>query len=499
VSQRRTTAVLRHALRRFAPALAGAVLTTLALAAPAPAAVRLVVPAGVNSGTCTVVPCGSLGYAYRVAAPGDVVKVAGGSYGRQDIPAIGGRASAQAVTIVPATGAAVHLGGFNMSGGGGVAIRNIHTGSLDIVDATNVMVQNGGGSSIWLNNVRNVAVVGGSYGGKVDKQPVMVGAYPESVNVTFDGVDFHDATATGPDVHTECVMANNVQGLTIRNSLFRNCAYFGVLISSCCGGQLQPRDVLLENNVFEHTYQWNGEKAPCAMMIGGVRINNLTFRNNTYETPVCFSDTQHVNTRFVGNLGSSGVCADGVRYVNNVWSSDTCSSSDRQAPGLWNDFAAPRAHDWHLKPGASAIDKASPTDHPSTDRDGKPRSGRPDAGAYEYGPWPNGKPGGGASARLIRRVSLSRKRICHRRTASCRKTKAKLRVRATTYGRIIVQIRRAKGHHKLVRRIRTPLRGMRRTVGIDGRKLARRRYRISVIVESGASRQKSRSIALRVV
>jgi hypothetical protein len=165
-----------------------------------------------------------------------------------------------------------------------------------------------------MNNVRDVTMRGGSFGGIQDKQPVMVGAAPESYNVTFDGVEFHDAVATRSDVHMECLMANNVQGITIKNSLFRNCAYFGVLISSCCGGTLPPRDVLLESNVFENSYQWNGQEAPCSMMIGGVRIQNLTFRNNTFETPMCFSNTQHVNTKFVGNVGRIGSCPSAVTF-----------------------------------------------------------------------------------------------------------------------------------------------------------------------------------------
>ena len=125
-------------------------------------------------------------------------------------------------------------------------------------------------------------------------------------------------------------MANNVQGLTIKNNLFRNCAYFGVLICSCCGGKLPPRDVLIESNVFENTYQWNGQEAPCSMMIGGVRIQNLTFRNNTYETPLCFSNTQHVNTKFVGNLGATGTCAGGVDLRLQRLADARCSANDRR-------------------------------------------------------------------------------------------------------------------------------------------------------------------------
>jgi hypothetical protein len=495
----------RHA-RRALIAAAAVLVALLAVPSAASAVPRLVAVGAADTGNCSATPCGSFSYAFRQAQPGEVVQVAGGSYPGQSIPSVAGRAAAAPVTFAPAPGAGVSLGGFDVSGGGGVVVRDIQTGSLDIVDAENVTVVNGGGTSIWLNNVGNVTVKGGSYGNKVDKQPVMVGAYPESRNVTFDGVEFHDAIATRSDVHTECVMANNVQGLTIKNSLFRNCAYFGVLISSCCGGQLPPRDVLLESNVFENTYQWNGQEAPCSMMIGGVRIENLTFRNNTYETPLCFSNTQHANTRFVGNLGAIGSCASGVTYVNNVWRTRTCSSSDRQASGLMGDFVNPNGHDWHLKDGAAAIDKASPTEYPPTDRDGKGRRGAPDAGAHEWGvadpaaPGPTGgETGGGVGANaLLRRARLTRRTICHRRTATCKVTFAKLKVRAARGGKVVVRIRRAGGKRKLVRTLRAPLRKRARVFRIDGRTLRPGRYRVTATVISRGKRDRSRVLLLTV-
>jgi hypothetical protein len=477
----------------------------------AESATRYLSPSGADSGTCSsiVSACRSFDYAYRQSAPGDIVQVAAGSYGGQSIPIVSGR-SLPAVEFRPAPGARPVLNGLNIDGSF-VTVRGMRTGNVNI-DAGSTIVQHatvvdGEGVSIWMNNVRNVTMRGGSFGGIANKQPVMVGAAPESHNVTFDGVEFHDATATRSDVHTECLMANNVQGLTIKNSLFRNCAYFGVLISSCCGGQLPPRDVLIESNVFERTYQWNTQGAPCSMMIGGVRIENLTFRNNTFQTGLCFSNTIHANTRMVGNLGAVGGCASGVTYAHNVWTSRTCSPTDRQASGLMNDFVNPDGHDWHLKAGAAAIDKASPTEYPPTDRDGKGRRGAPDAGAHEWGvadpaaPAPpggeTGESGGGGKA-LLRRARLTRKTICHRRTPTCRVTYAKLKVRAAAGGRVVVRIRRAGGKRKLVRTLRAPLRKRARVFRLDGRKLAPGRYRVTATVVSGGRRDRSRVLLLTV-
>ena len=80
---------------------------------------------------------------------------------------------------------------------------------------------------------------GGSIGPRNNDATVKVGSSPMSYNVTFDGVDFHDSTATDSAVHTECLWAGDVQGLTVKNSLFRNCAYFGLFVTHLSGTDAQ--------------------------------------------------------------------------------------------------------------------------------------------------------------------------------------------------------------------------------------------------------------------
>jgi hypothetical protein len=206
----------------------------------------------------------------------------------------------------------------------------------------------------------------------------------------------------------------------------------------------------------------------------------------------------------VGNLGALGGCAGGVTYAYNVWTNRTCASTDRQASSLMNDFVNPSGHDWHLKDGAAAIDKASPSDAPATDRDGKGRRGVADAGAYEWGvadPAPPAQPGGTdqpASVQLIRRVRLKHKTICHRRRPGCKVTTARLKVAAERHGRIVVRIRRAAGKRKLVRTLRVPLRKRARIIKINGRSLRPGRYRVTATVVSSGLRDRSRVLLLKV-
>ena len=78
-----------------------------------------------------------------------------------------------------------------------------------------------------------------------------------STGLVFDGVVFHDALATNDVVHMECMWAAGVRDFVVRNSIFRNCTYFDIFFTTFQGPD--PRDVLLENNVFEETRLWDGK------------------------------------------------------------------------------------------------------------------------------------------------------------------------------------------------------------------------------------------------
>ena len=331
-----------------------------------------------------------------MALAGDVVEMAGGTYGGQTIPVVAGR-SLPAVDFRPAMGATVTLTGDLSIDGNYVNVRDIKTpfvnvdaGSTQVTGATTTNVVTGG---MWISNARDLTVKGGSIGPRNNDATVKIGSSPMSYNTTFDGVDFHDSTATDASVHTECLWAGDVQGLTIKNSLFRNCAYFGLFLTHYLGNE--PKDILIENTVFEHTKQSSGQDAPYSMMIADymTRLENYTLRNNTFESEVSIGQGSPVNFKMVGNIGIAASCKGGVAYSYNVWTSRTCSSTDLQASNVKSFFANPGAHDWRLTSGSPAINRASPTDYTTTDRVGATRNGVADAGAYEFaGGTPNPTP-----------------------------------------------------------------------------------------------------------
>ena len=374
-------------MRRFSTTTAVLFVCVLFAPAAAAAGTRYVAPGGGGNCSSPAAACGSVAQAYRAAAPGDAIEVAAGSYGGQSVPVVAGRGG-PAVDIHPASGASVSFAGLDIAGSY-ATVRGIRTGDVDI-DAGDTVVQQvtvvgGQGNRLFLNNARNVTILGGSYGPVTNAAPVQIGSSPSSQNITFDGVDFHDAIATDPNAHLECVWAGDVQGFTVRNSLFRNCAYFGLFITHLYG--TEPKDVLIENNVFERTFQANGQKAPYAMMVADwlSKMENFTFRNNTFETEVALLPDVAQNVRMVGNIGIASTCHDDVQYSHNVWTTSQCGATDRKVPRAMSQFVDRANHNWRLIAGAAAIDAADPADAPVTDRDGLGRAGRPDAGAHEFG------------------------------------------------------------------------------------------------------------------
>jgi hypothetical protein len=502
----------RMAVLRSRSALLLCALCALLLSpAAASAATRHVAPGGSDSGACDqpANPCGTLGYAYRQATPGDEVQVSAGSYPKQAIPTVSGR-TGPPIEIRPAAGAAVTLGALDIAGSH-VTVRDIATGPLDIdagqTEVAGVTVVNGGGPSIWISNTRDLRIVGGSYGGNQDKPTVQINGNPPSHDMLFDGVDFHDAVATNSSVHMECIWVAGVQGFTVRNSMFRNCAYFDIFFTTL--NSPDPSNVMLENNVFEVTKQSNGQDAPYAVNISNwlSRVDNFVIRNNTFGGDLAIQPATIASSRIVGNAGTVASCKDGFAYAYNVWTRAKCSATDRQTAAVMGGFADPPNHDWHLKAGSPAVDAASPSDYPVTDRDGLARRGAPDAGAHELGgvaPGGSGSspptPAQGTSGPRPRLVGTRLKpaKICRRARRGC-PSSTRLSFRLTHDGDVVVRLltRRAK---RTARKVRKTASAGRVGITIRARGLRRGSYRVETVAAApgaGSSRPAVRYLKVK--
>jgi hypothetical protein len=342
---------------------------------PTVAPTRFVTTTGSDGGTCTAVaPCKTFARAYNVASDGEVVQVAAGSYPAQDVP--GGT---KAVTFRGLPGAKVFTLDSHASN---ITFDGVE---VDTQFAKDSGFENHGGDNVTFKNAR--------IGNVTDEKAALV----DGTNMTFDNVVFHDAVLATNGVHMECVYAIVVPGMTVRNSIFHDCAIMDLFFTyGDWWSPLPPAygGVTLENNVFVHPEDlqsggWHyyglfvGNTGP-----GGGSLTNWVVRNNTFENDANVSRTSSSGSRWVGNVGAVN-CVAGVTYKKNV--GDTCggsgkvvspasSSSTVTAPFGWNN---PAAYDFTLKPGSPAIDAGDPADAPATDITGKARGLAPDAGAYE--------------------------------------------------------------------------------------------------------------------
>jgi hypothetical protein len=361
---------------------------TLAVAAPAAAATRYVSASGSDRAACTrSAPCASLERAYRSASPGDAVEVAGGAYGSQLIPSLG--RSAPAIVFRPAGAREVTVAGLLVQADH-VVVRGLRsTTGWFSVDSRNpadpvehVRFRGMHARGHWLNNARDFVWKGGSIGPWHNEKLSMIGGRPASRRITYDRVRWHDATRDSGQVHTECFLVASVQGLTIRNSRFSNCAVFALLIGRL-GDDPVPRDIVIESTIFDETKDVGDRPGFYSFMTGAEHFDGFVLRNNVWKQPPALQGS-FSRARMVNNVGRAPKCAPGWEYSHNVFTDHRCGRSDKLVRGALTQFVDPADGDWRPKANSALIDAGDPLDAPRADAAGRPRVGRPDAGAYEH-------------------------------------------------------------------------------------------------------------------
>jgi hypothetical protein len=246
---------------------------------------------------------------------------------------------------------------------------------------------------------RDISFIGGSAGPLADDYN-RIGSNGTSTTasptrILIDDVDFHDyTTSQGSDAHVECLQVWAADGLTIRNSRFRNCEVFDVFLQKLPGGAAPtPTNIVIENNFMQCC--GSGYFAIRLADHPGTQWKNVTIRNNSFDKEINpDGDVPYTNVKIVNNIGpklsfysgSSGGDRPkpaGITADYNVWYSGAkVGAHDVVAPSGYVD---PAAGDLHLKPWAPAIDNGDPADYPRSDIDGdaRPVWAAPDAGADE--------------------------------------------------------------------------------------------------------------------
>lgn len=346
---------------------------------------------GSDAAPCTrAQPCRSFDRAYRVATPGTTVEVGAGSYGRQPMTADVSKTSAADVVFRSARGASVRVGSMPM-GAAHLELRDMRIGSIDFADGANdVTIRNVVSNGMWWIGSSNISIIGGEITCPTcDTHPHMQnsGTTPPR-NILFDRVYFHDWHSQAGE-HVECLQILGGDGITIRNSTFRNCgtanggrgATAALHLQAYGGGPL-PRNLLLEGNFFYASGN--------AYVIQGEDFENFDLRYNSIAGPILLYNGRSAGTGmdFVGNVMRSSACnaqnnAAPIAWRYNVIQGGRCGATDRNAASGFVDVHS----NLHLRRGSAAVDAGDPTSYPARDIDGKrrPTGSVPDAGADELG------------------------------------------------------------------------------------------------------------------
>lgn len=364
-------------------------------------------PSGSDSSNCTAAaPCKTLNRGYRVATPGQTVEMTAGTYSDTSLPLDPSKTSSADVVFRPAAGATVtissqlhvfarhlELRGLRLSGK-----LWVEASAADVTFRNNTL-KNFDLYSEGTQSSQDISFIGGSIGPSANENSRIASNGPATSasprNILIDGVDFHDFTATpGSGAHVECLQVWAVDGLTIRNSTFRNCEVFDIFLQKLPEGKAAtPSNIVIENNFFDCCA--SGFYAIRMADHPGTSWKNVTIRNNSLNKGINPDPgVPYSNVKIVGNVGpevkfwngtTGAVEAKpaGVTVDYNVWYAGAkVGSHDKVAP---SGFVNAAALDFHLKAGAAAINAGDPANAPATDIDGnaRPIGGAPDAGADE--------------------------------------------------------------------------------------------------------------------
>jgi hypothetical protein len=415
-----------------------------ATAAPA----LFVSPTGNDAGRCTqAAPCVSWDRAYQVSRPGDVIHVAGGTYGPQTIEWKGAYRNlspgctlaeprncvvfqpAGAITIngkLEIRGSSVWVRG-TATPGTGIPSRDRRY-SITIVgyvdteadsEATHpdhVIVEGVDATSFGVFNVDTATFRNMDVGPATMTQDcrVMEGNGFENKigfgggityvprNVVIDGVLFHDQNRDVLGAESDChfgglflVTADN---LTIRNSVFSRNAVYNLQVQNF-GGAPPPTRVTLENNWFGCPVGWLYDTPGPTRCNGQVdvqfnsaaRFSRWLIRYNSFGGGLgeYVEGASYSDFRIIGNAGSSpSQCFAGWAFSYNAWDRRGCSRTDRDVGRLPFVSATPGSEDFRLVAGTRArafVVPESPETDLARDMEGRirPLNFPRDAGALE--------------------------------------------------------------------------------------------------------------------
>jgi hypothetical protein len=337
-------------------ATAGALITlTTALdPSPGPKPSRFLSPGGSDTGDCSeqAKACRSLDYAYRQASPGDIVELAAGRYGAQDLRRDPTKTSPDDVVFQPHPGAQVRLAALDFGheyddvGAAHVTVTHVTVDDwatfhrTEDVSLRHVRIR----GAVFASGARDLTFFGGAWG---DPAITNDGGHPEFVaydrrptvvrprGLTIEGVLIHDVLRPDEATHSNCLHLEDGTDIVVRGNRFRRCDVLSMLVSpSGVTGPLER--VVIENNVFEPSTNVGGAGSAyySAMFTPtSAPVSGLVLRGNTFSQPWVINGgaMDKVEGTVSGNRGPNSGCAPRLRYADNRWSDGPlCGTGDQR-------------------------------------------------------------------------------------------------------------------------------------------------------------------------
>lgn len=263
-------------------------------------------PSGSDGSTCTqAAPCRSFLRAYARASSGSVVSVGAGVYGEQFFAGDWRGTQPAGTKRVTFRGEPGNVVRQLVSGSPNLIFDGIHVDGARL-KSSGALFESGGENGVIFKN--------GSIGNVTDEKGAVVGG-----NIVFDNVRFHDVFLATEGVHNECVYAIYAEGMTVRNSVFENCATMDLFFTS--GTWWDPPspaygNVTLEGNRFMHSTcsgcggvpaGWHYYGLVIAQVSGSsssAPLNGWKIRNNFFENDVSIGPPMGTGNVFCGNTGA---------------------------------------------------------------------------------------------------------------------------------------------------------------------------------------------------
>ena len=425
-------------------------------------------------------PGQALDAAYDAAVCGAAFSLAGGTWPAQTISGNRSCPDGQQITFREATGARVivtdltiqadhvtvegietgyatvgdrqnQYGVFVGDGSTSVVLRDVDAGSFSGWQASNVKVFGGDDGPCHQHTT------GGNGGGVCDLIRLDI-----MDDVLIDGAHIHDfgytsACVQAADCHWRPLYANGVNGVTIRNSTFRDSVFAPwFTISGATAGARGNSNILIENNQFG--VQTDGRGSPWGEGLGfqfawcqnGAQpsTRNVTFRFNSFarvskspclgspaRRPAAQRTSGSTETCSVGSRPGEGNCGgpSGVVFSHNVYAGDRYKSTCGGTGEVWvgtatmpwyaNNDPGPEPGDYRLTGAAFAGDDLVPASAgcPATDAAGRtrpslaPATPAPTSARREAGQVGRERPATGVAGALLRSSRLATWLGCRRK------------------------------------------------------------------------------------